>query len=107
MFYLFVTLQISKSVNQFTQHVSRVHEEETPEVIQNELSKYDEWSPNIKISNVHENEKFTCSICFKILGTKATLKQHMYNIHEKKRFGYKKDSERHFEKVHEGIEIDN
>merc|ERR1712051_140826 len=77
-----------------------------------EQSKYDEWSPHTKKSekkiwNVHGNEKFTCSICFKSLGAKATLKRHMYNVHEKNtRFGLKKDSEMHFEKVHERLEID-
>ena len=108
-----ICLLCFKSKNQFTQHVSRVHEGENPEVIQNEQSKYDEWSPHTKKSekkiwNVHGNEKFTCSICFKSLGAKATLKRHMYNVHERNtRLGFKNNSERHFEKVHEGIEIDS
>ena len=106
-FHCSICLLCFKSKNQFTQHVSRVHEGENPEVIQNEQSKYDEWSPHTKKSE-KKIEKFTCSICFKSLGAKATLKRHMYNIHEKNTsFGFKKDSEMHFEKVHERIEIDS
>ena len=83
-----ICLTFFKTENQFTTHVSTDHEGESSELIQNELSKYDEWSPNTsksekKISNVHQKEKFTCSICFKVLGAKATLKRHISQLHEK------------------------
>ena len=85
-------------------------------------TKYDvdqELSPNKceeNISRVHGKGKFKCSICFKVLVAKSTLKRHISLVHEKNkpfqciscptRFAFKNDLERHFAEAHEGEEID-
>ena len=120
-----ICLILFKSENQVTKHVSRVHEGKKPEVILNKLSKYNEdqdWSPSTsknekKMSKVHENEKFKCSLCFKVLGAKATLKRHMSQLHEinkpiqcpqcPSRFGFKSEFNRHYENVHGGKGLEN
>jgi len=79
--------------------------------------KYDvdqELSPSKceeNIFSVHEKGKFKCSICFKVLVAKSTLKRHISLVHEKNkpfqciscptRFGYKYELENHFKKIHE------
>ena len=80
-------------------------------------TKYDvdqELSPNKceeNISRVHGKGKFKCSICFKVLVAKSTLKRHISLVHEKNKpfqciscptsFGFKYELENHFKKIHE------
>ena len=96
--------------NSLKEHVERFHNKKGKlqcSICLKEFSSI--YTVKTHISNVHEgNEKFACVICSKVFGAKGTLKRHMYNVHEKNtKFGFKKDSERQFEKVQEGIEIDS
>ena len=77
-----------------------------------------DYSPN---NSVHEKEKFKCSICSKVYSAKATLKKHIFKMHEKTlektmpyqcpfcplRFGYRNDFDKHLMKVHVGEELSN
>ena len=71
-----------------------------------------DYSPN---NSVHEKEKLKCSICSKVYLGKATLKKHIFQVHEKtmpyqcpfcpKGFSYRNDFDKHLTKVHEGKEL--